>query len=130
MSKAHIFKKRDANRFRKVYSFIRRKPVDQFASDTNFKMVVGEATFTNSSGPVTFTYTTADPTITFSTAPVVTAVAVDNLSNSTANVNVFITSVTTSTVTFETSAPFTGYQFRFVLYRICGDGLSSAPKRL
>jgi hypothetical protein len=108
MAKAHIFKKRDANRFRKVYSFIRRKPIDQFVSDTGFKMVVGDVTFTNSSGPVTYTYTTADPTITFSNAPIVTAVSVDNLSNSSANVNVFITSITTSTVTFETSAPFTG----------------------
>ena len=108
MAKAHIFKKRDANRFRKIYSFIRRKPIDQFVSDTGFKMVIGDVTFTNSSGPVTYTYTTADPTITFSNVPIVTAVTVDNLSNSSANVNVFITSVTTSTVTFETSAPFTG----------------------
>ncbi len=108
MGKAHIFKKRDANRFRKVYNYIRRKPIDQYVSNTGFKMVVGDVTFTNSSGPVTFTFTTADPTITFSNAPIVTAVTVDNLSNNSANVNVFVTSVTTTTAIFATSAPFTG----------------------
>ena len=108
MAKAHIFKKRDANRYRKIYSYIRKKPIDQFVSETGFKMIVGDVTFTNTSGPVTFTYTSADPTITFSNAPIVTAVTVDSLSNSSANVNVFITSITTTAVVFETSAPFTG----------------------
>ena len=108
MAKAHIFKKRDANRFRKVYNYIRRKPVDQFVSTAGFTMIVGDVDFTNSSGPVTFTYTTADPTIAFLTVPVITAISVDNLSNSSANVNIFITSVTTTAVTFESSAPFSG----------------------
>ena len=108
MSKAHIFKKRDANRFRKVYNYIRRKPVDQFVSNTGFTMIVGDVDFNNTSGPVTFTYTTADPLVLFSNVPSVTAISVDNLSNSSANVNIFITAVTTTTVTFESSAPFTG----------------------
>lgn len=108
MAKAHIFKRRDANRFRKVYNYIRKKPVNQFVSDTGFTMVVGDVDFSNSSGPVTFTYTTADPTVVFSNVPVVTALSVDNLSNNSANVNIFITSVTTTQVQFESSAPFTG----------------------
>ena len=108
MSKAHIFKKRDANRFRKVYNYIRRKPVDQFVSDTGFTILVGDVDFVSSSGPVTFTYTTADPAINFNNVPVVTALSVDNLSNNSANVNIFITTVTTTQVTFESSAPFTG----------------------
>ena len=108
MGKAHIFKKRDANRYRKIYSYIRRKPVDQFVSDTGFSMIVGDVDFNNTSGPVSFTYTTADPMISFSNVPVVTALSVDNLSNSSANVNIFITSLTTTIVTFESSAPFTG----------------------
>ena len=108
MGKAHIFKKRDANRYRKVYNYIRRKPVDQFVSDTGFSMLVGDVDFSNSSGPVVFTYTTVDPSAIFSTVPVVTAISVDNLSNNSANVNIFITAVTTTTVTFEASAPFTG----------------------
>ena len=108
MAKAFIFKKRDANRFRKVYNYIRRKPVDQYVSDEPFSMVVGEVVFTNSSGPVTFTYTTADPTLLFTKVPVITGIAVDYHSNSSANVNVFITSITTTAVQFSSSAPFTG----------------------
>ena len=108
MAKAFIFKKRDANRFRKVYNYIRKKPVDQFVSDNAFTMIVGEVTFTATSGPVTFTYTTADPLINFSNVPVITAISVDKLSNNSANVNVFITSITTTAVQFESSAPFTG----------------------
>lgn len=108
MGKAHIFKKRDANRFRKIYNYIRRKPVDQFISSTGFTMIVGDVDFTNTSGPVTFVYTTADPLVSFSNVPVVTALSVDNLSNNSANVNIFITAVTTTQVTFESSAPFSG----------------------
>tara|TARA_E500000318_G_C3398792_1_gene148972 strand:+ start:130 stop:486 length:357 start_codon:yes stop_codon:yes gene_type:complete len=108
MAKAHIFKKRDANRFRKVYNYIRRKPVDQFVSSTGFTIIVGDVDFDNSNGPVTFTYTTADPLVNFVNVPAVTAISVDNLSNNSANVNIFITAVTTTTVTFEASAPFTG----------------------
>jgi len=108
MAKANIFRRRDANRFRKIYSYIRKKPVHEFYSDTMFANIIGEVTFTNSSGPVTFTYTTADPHISLSNVPVVTAIAVDSESNSTANVNIFVTSVTTSAVQFSASAPFTG----------------------
>lgn len=108
MSKAIIFKQRDANRFRKIYNFIRRKPINQYTSEAGFVMVVGDVDFANTSGPVTFTYTTADPTVTFSNAPIITAISVDSLSNNSANVNIFITSITTTTVTFESSAPFTG----------------------
>jgi len=108
MAKAFIFKRRDANRFRKIYSYIRRKPVNQFVSDKPFTMIVGEVTFTETSGPETFTYTTADPTISFSTVPVITAISVDKLANSSANVNVFVTSITTTAVQFESSAPFNG----------------------
>ncbi len=108
MAKAHIFKKRDANRFRKVYNYIRRKPVDQFVSQGKFTMIVGDVDFDNSSGPVTFTYTAADPSVSFNNVPIVTALSVDNLSNNSANVNIFITAVTTTAVTFESSAPFTG----------------------
>jgi len=108
MSKAHIFKKRDANRFRKVYSYIRKKPVDQFVSDTGFTILTGDVDFVNTSGPVSLTYSTIDPLINFSTVPSITAISLDNLSNNSANVNIFITTITTTAVTFESSAPFTG----------------------
>jgi hypothetical protein len=108
MSKAHIFKKRDANRFRKIYSYIRRKPVDQYVSDTGFTMLVGEVDFANTSGPVSLTYSTIDPLINFLNVPSITAISVDDLANNSANVNIFITSITTTVVTFESSAPFSG----------------------
>ena len=108
MAKAFIFKKKDANRFRKIYNYIRRKPQNQFVSEAGFTMLVGDVDFANSSGPVVFTYTTADPTVAFTTIPVITAISVDNLSNNSANVNIFITAITTTQVTFEASAPFSG----------------------
>tara|TARA_B100000287_G_C20605020_1_gene769683 strand:- start:213 stop:569 length:357 start_codon:yes stop_codon:yes gene_type:complete len=108
MAKAYIFKVRNANRFRKIYNYIRKKPINQYYSDDPFTMVVGDVTFTASSGPVTFTYTTADPTLNFTNVPVVTAISVDSIPNNSANVNVFVTSVTTTAVQFEASAPFTG----------------------
>tara|TARA_R110000796_G_scaffold250300_1_gene379120 strand:+ start:878 stop:1234 length:357 start_codon:yes stop_codon:yes gene_type:complete len=108
MSKAHIFKKRDANRFRKIYSYIRRKPVNQFVSDNGFTMFVGDVDFVNTSGPVSLIYTTIDPLINLSNVPSITAISLDNLSNNSANVNIFITAITTTSVTFESSAPFTG----------------------
>jgi len=108
MAKAYIFKKKDANRFRKIYSYIRKKPVNQFVSDLGFTMLVGDVDFNNTSGPVTFVYTTADPSVVFANAPVITALSVDNLSNNSANVNIFITAVTNTQVSFESSAPFTG----------------------
>ena len=108
MSKAHIFKKRDANRFRKVYNYIRRKPVDQFCSDNGFTILVGDVDFVSTSGPVSLVYTSIDPLVAFLTAPAITAISLDNLNNNSANVNVFITTITTTSVTFESSAPFTG----------------------
>jgi|TARA_R110000822_G_scaffold110473_7_gene240680 hypothetical protein len=108
MSKAHIFKKRDANRFRKIYSYIRRKPVDQFVSDNGFTMFTGDVDFVSTSGPVSLIYTTIDPLINFSNVPSITAISLDSLSNNSANVNIFITTITTTSVTFESSAPFTG----------------------
>tara|TARA_R110000851_G_scaffold22029_5_gene65496 strand:+ start:272 stop:628 length:357 start_codon:yes stop_codon:yes gene_type:complete len=108
MSKAHIFKKRDANRFRKVYNYIRKKPVDQFVSNNGFTMLTGTVDFVNTSGPVSLVYSTINPLVNFLNVPSITAISLDNLSNNSANVNIFITAVTTTSVTFESSAPFTG----------------------
>ena len=44
----------------------------------------------------------------FTSVPYVTATPFDSEGNESANVNVFITAVTTSSVTIQTSAPFTG----------------------
>lgn len=112
--KTYTFSRRDKNRYRKVYRYLRKKPKYEFVSDGQFTIVVGEAVFDSgtspeaTSGPVTVTFTDCDPSAVFLTAPVVTAVAVDAYDNDSANVNVFVTSVTTTAAVFETSAPFYG----------------------
>jgi len=106
--KVYRFTKRDKNRYRKVYRYIRRKPVNEFISNEMFTLIVGKADFSNTSGPVTITFTDFDSAASFINAPVVTSVSVDSIGNNTADVNVFVTSVTTTGVTFESSAPFTG----------------------
>jgi len=109
MAKAIIFKRRDANRFRKIYNYIRRKPVNHYVSEDPLVVIVGEVSFANTSGPVTFTYASVAPLVTFVKIPVVTAIAVDkDPPNDSANVNVFVTSITTTAVQFSASAPFTG----------------------
>lgn len=51
----------------------------------------------------TFTFTTPFPSV-----PVITAITADTSSADSANVNIYVSSVTTSAVTFKTSAPMTG----------------------
>jgi len=108
MSKTYKFYKRDKNRFRKIYNFVRRKPVFEYTSKVAFTIIAGTVTFSNSAGPVIYTYTDGDPTVSFANVPVVTGIAVDSVSQDAADVNVFITAVTTVNVQFSASAPFTG----------------------
>jgi hypothetical protein len=94
---------RDKQRFRKVYPFLRRKPVlETIGGGDTATIEVGAITFTNESS-VTHGFTTS-----FSSAPIVTVVSVDSESNGTANLNVIITSVSTTDVVVETSQVFTG----------------------
>ena len=95
-------KQRNKNRFRKVYPYIRRRPRYELVSDSEFTIEVGELAFTNSSASThTFSQT-------FSSVPTITAISVDSSSNNTADVNVFVSSVTTAAVTIKTSQTFTG----------------------
>ena len=105
MAKTHRFTKKNKNRYRKIYNYIRRKPVVEYASDGSFTMIVGSVDFSDSSGPVTHTF---DESVTFTNVPVVTAIAVDSESNDAADVNIFVTSVSTTAIQFESSAPFIG----------------------
>jgi len=100
------FKKRDQNRFKKVYPYIRKKPQNTLITGTGVSEVVIESNFVSfddESGPVSHTFIE-----TYSSAPIVTAIAVDSESNNEADVNIFIKSVSTTTVSFESSAAFTG----------------------
>jgi hypothetical protein len=96
------FKKRDLNRFRKIYPYIRRSPRYVYTSDKEAVIEVGEVPFSAaSSGEYRFTES-------FSSIPMITAISYDSESNDTADVNVFISSLSTTSVTFETSQAFTG----------------------
>ena len=92
--------RRDHNRYRKVYPFIRRKPFYVTEADVTFESSTATVT---ASDEVTITFTTN-----FSSAPYVTATAYDSLTNGTANVNAYIISVSTTQVTIGFSASFTG----------------------
>ena len=105
MAKTYTFTKKDANRLRKVYRYIRKKPKFFYTCNDDFQLIVGEVTFNNTSGPVTYTY---PETYTYLNIPIVTAISYDSENNSQADVNIFITSITTTAVQFESSAPFTG----------------------
>tara|TARA_R110001583_G_scaffold7985_8_gene38907 strand:+ start:6842 stop:7183 length:342 start_codon:yes stop_codon:yes gene_type:complete len=96
------FKKRNRNLFKRVYPYVRRAPVFDYISDRETVIETAKITFTNSSSE-SYTFTS-----TFSNIPIVTVVSVDSESNDTANVNVFISSLSNSSVTIETSQNFTG----------------------
>ena len=68
-------------------------------------MIAGYLDFQNSDGPVTYTFPS---TISFSNVPVITVTSVDSLSNDEANVNAFVTSITTTAAQLSVSAAFTG----------------------
>jgi len=104
MAKTYTFSKKNKNRHKKIYNYIRRKPVFEYCSTGDFKLIVGSLTYSNSSSE-TYIFPT---TVSYSNIPVITAVSYDSLSNSSADVNVFVTSITTTEVTLETSAPFSG----------------------
>ncbi len=97
------FKKKNKNRFKKVYPYIRRAPVFELVSSGQETIIeITALNFVNSSSE---TYSFAE---TFLNAPIVTVTSVDSQGNNTANVNVFINSVSTTSVTVETSQNFTG----------------------
>jgi hypothetical protein len=96
------FKKRDMNRFRKVYPYIRKLPVYEYCSDSPMDIEVGEVTFTaTDTGSYTFTST-------FITVPTITAISYDSTGGGGADVNIFIDTLSTTSVTFKSSAAFTG----------------------
>lgn len=85
--------KYDLNRFKKVYPLIRTKPV-YLTGGVQAETAI--LTYTNSYEE---TYSFTDQ---YSEIPVVSATPEDE------NVNVFITSLTTTSVTIQSSSPFTG----------------------
>jgi|TARA_R110001583_G_scaffold39145_1_gene125737 hypothetical protein len=95
-------KQKNINRFRMTYPYIRRRPRYELTLDKEVTLEVGEITFTNaSSGTHAFTQV-------FTSAPTITAISVDSESNDIANVNIFVSSVSTTNVVIESSQAFTG----------------------
>jgi hypothetical protein len=91
------FRKRNKNRFRKVYPFLRRKPVYETILEGSANIEVGYIDYSNTDvGTYTFTST-------FTSAPIVTATAVETPAGTDANINVYIEAVTTSNVTIRVS---------------------------
>ena len=102
-------KKRDQNRYRKVYPYLRRRPRNHLCTDEPITIEAGEITFSNSSAE---TYAFREVYV---SAPTVTAISVDSEGNNSANVNVFISTITTTEVTIETSQAFTGKVYFHVI---------------
>ncbi len=97
------FKKRDLQRFRKVYPYLRKSPRNVFTSDKETVMEVGSVTFTDTSGPVEYIFTE-----TFRSVPTITAIAVDTAGTGEADINIFVSTISKTSVQFESSANFNG----------------------
>ncbi len=96
------FKKKDLNRYRKVYPYQRKEPRNTLTATSEVTIEIGKVSFNNASS-ATYTFTE-----TYTSAPTITAVSVDSSSNNTANVNIFISEITTQKATFNSSQAFTG----------------------
>ena len=101
-------KKRNLNRYRKIYPYLRRAPKNGYVSDRPTLIEVGSVSFSNRSS---YTYEFQNA---FKGIPTVTATAVDIddgpdfKESGDADVNVFISSISSKRMTIETSQEFTG----------------------
>jgi len=120
-AKQYSFSRRDKNRYRKVYRFIRKKPSYEFASEEGFNVIAGSINFSNSEGPATYTFAGTS----FTEIPVVTITAVDSENNSQSNVTAYITSISNNSVSIGTSAPFTGKVHFIVMSQDEGTDVST-----
>jgi len=100
MASTKIDRKHDANRLRKTYPFVRRSPQFIYQSENTIIMEASTVAFSNTSGE---TYTFQEE---YTTAPIVTATALETTDN--ANVNVWVSAVSTTSAAINTSAAFTG----------------------
>lgn len=101
------YKKRDLNRYIKVYPYVRFQPryvyeYDEIVAPGVADVEAGKITFSNAESG-TYTYTG-----TYTVIPSVVITTVDTAGNSGTNVSVTITSISTSAATVSASAAFTG----------------------
>lgn len=94
-------RKRDLNRFTKVYPYARFEKREVVETSESFKVETGVIDFVNESGPKIYSFTES-----FTSVPALSAISLDTTDN--ANVNVYVIAISTTSVTFEASAQFTG----------------------
>jgi len=104
------FKKRDRNRYRKTYPYMRTRPVMEYMAGKETIWEAQAITFTNVSS-VEYTFLAAFPA-----APLVTATAMDKNGAGAANVNVIVTAVSATKVTITTSETFSGTVHMHAIY--------------
>src|SRR3990167_9912010 len=92
----------DLNRMRRTYPYIRKQPHEIYVSSRQTVIETGTITFTNES---VASYTFLE---TYTSAPITTITLLDSSNSDTINVNIFIKSVSTTTLIVESSALFTG----------------------
>ena len=91
------FRKRNRNRYRKAYPFLRRKPIYETILEGSANIEVGYIDYSNTdTGTYNFTST-------FTTVPIVTATSVETPGGSSANVNVYIETITLTEVQIRVS---------------------------
>jgi hypothetical protein len=98
---AVTIKKRDQNRFSKIYPYARFQKREVLEVSEDFRVETGTISFIAESGPKSYTFL-----MSYSSAPSISAISVETTDN--ANVNIYVTSISTTSVSFESSAPFTG----------------------
>tara|TARA_Y100001938_G_C7971926_1_gene369768 strand:+ start:297 stop:635 length:339 start_codon:yes stop_codon:yes gene_type:complete len=91
------FKRRDKNRFRKNYPYLRRKPVYETILEGNANIEVGVIDY-NNTDTGTYNFTT-----TFTSIPTITATSVETVGGTAGNVNVYVESVSLGSVTIRVS---------------------------
>jgi hypothetical protein len=96
-------KKRNKNEYKKVYPYIRRRPVYTYELDKETVIETAQVEFTESDEE-SYTFTE-----TFPGAPSVTATAAEDEGGLNANVNVYIKSISTTSITISISESFTGF---------------------
>ena len=100
MASTRINRRRDANRLRKTYPFVRRSPQFEYTAEDILTMEAGTVTMSNED---TKTYTFQES---YDSTPIVLATALETTGN--ANVNVWVSSVSTESAAIRSSAAFTG----------------------
>jgi len=105
-------KRRDLNRYRKVYPYLRVREKYAYLSDSEAVFEFGSIDFSNTDTG-TYTYTEVFPA-----TPNITSVSVD-IGNNQAGVNIFVSSINSTSVTFKSSQSFTGKVDFHIIYTPC-----------